>query len=66
MYSIICRSLTIQTMDKELTLKQQAVEMHKSKALESVQGIQEWQLNLRSTTSRAGWRMLSQHRRGGV
>ena len=44
--------VTIQTMDKELTLKQQAVEMHKTKALESVQGIQEWQLKVNDLQGR--------------
>ena len=42
----------VQTMDKELTLKQQAIEMHKHKALESVQSIQEWQLKVNDLENR--------------
>ena len=44
--------VTIQTMDKELTLKQQAIEMHKNKALESVQSVQEWQLKVNDLQGR--------------
>ena len=44
--------VTVQTMDKELTLKQQAVEMHKSKALESVQSMQEWQMKVNDLEGR--------------
>ena len=45
--------VTIQTMDKELTLKQQAIEMHKHKALESVHSIQEWQGKVNDLEGRA-------------
>ena len=44
--------VTVQTMDKELTLKQQAVEMHKTKALESVQSVQEWQIKVNDLQGR--------------
>ena len=44
--------VTIQTMDKELTLKQQVIEMHKNKALESVQSVQEWQLKVNDLQGR--------------
>ena len=34
--------MTVLTLDKELTLKQEAIEKHKHKAMESVQSAQEW------------------------
>jgi len=37
---------TLQSTDKEASLKQQVLELHKKKALESVQGLQEAQLRL--------------------
>ena len=37
---------TLQSVDKELTLKQQAIELHKRKALESVLSLQEAQLKI--------------------
>ena len=34
--------MTVLTLDKELTLKQEAVEKHKHKAMESVESAQAW------------------------
>ena len=44
--------VTVQTMDKELTLKQEAIEKHKNKALDCIQTIQEWKLKVDDLESR--------------
>ena len=44
--------VTVMTMDKELTLKQEAIEKHKVKALEGVHSTQEWQLKVMDLESR--------------